>query len=396
MIGVSVLGATGSIGQNTLDVLTRHPDKYEIVAITANTEVDGLYDQCIKLRPRFAVMADDNAAEQLQAKLGTHENSVTVLSGPEGLCQVASLPEIDYVMAAIVGAAGLKPTLEAVRHGKRIMLANKESLVMSGDLFMSEVKKHQAELLPIDSEHNAIFQCMPQDAKRGFNKEGVRKILLTGSGGPFRTLPVGKLAAVTPKQACKHPNWVMGKKISVDSATMMNKGLELIEACWLFEISPDNIQIVVHPQSVIHSMVEYVDGSILAQLGSPDMRIPIAHALAWPQRMYSGVEPISMFDVCQLDFERPDPGKFRCLDLAYQAVKAGGTAPAILNAANEVAVSSFLESRLTFPNISNVIENVLVELNSRDATTLDVVLEDDQNARRLAEKFVLDLSESMQ
>jgi 1-deoxy-D-xylulose-5-phosphate reductoisomerase len=384
--GLCILGATGSIGVNTLDVAARNPDKYKIVALSANSQVDRLAEQCEKYSPEYAVMADENAAEQLSLKL--KNSSVKVLSGIEGLETIASLEQVDYVMAAIVGAAGLKPTLAAARSGKRILLANKEALVMSGQIFMDEVKKNNAVLLPIDSEHNAIFQCLPEHYEKGLAESGITKILLTGSGGPFRTKAISELKNVTPDEACAHPNWSMGRKISVDSATMMNKGLEIIEACWLFNTNPDNIQVVVHPQSVIHSMVQYSDGSVLAQLGQPDMRTPIAHALAWPDRIESGVEKLDLFAIAQLEFEHPDYERFPCLRLAEESIRKGGTAPAILNAANEIAVASFLNNELGFTDIAYIVEQTLKNVNSRAANSLKEILEDDQAAREEAEQLI--------
>jgi len=385
---VTILGATGSIGLNTLDVISRHPDEFAVFALTANSQTDRLYQQCLQYRPRYAVMADQQSAEQLQQMLKSEADDITVLAGLEGLIEVASHADVDYVMAAIVGAAGLQPTLAAARSGKRVLLANKEALVMSGKLFMDAVKQHQAELLPIDSEHNAIFQCMPGKLDSNLQQLGIKRILLTGSGGPFRDTPMEQLAKVTPEQAIAHPNWSMGRKISVDSSTMMNKGLELIEACWLFNTTPDFIQIVVHPQSVVHSMVEYEDGSILAQLGQPDMRTPIAHAMAWPQRMDAGVESLNLFDVAQLDFEQPDYQRFPCLRLAEQAAREGGTSPAILNAANEVAVQAFLDNDLAFTAIPYIVETVLVGIDSHDASNLEIVLQADQQARQHARHLI--------
>jgi len=385
---VTVLGATGSIGVSTLDVLARHPERYQVVALTANSQVERLLEQCLVHRPRYAVMVDVEASERLAVGLREAGSETEVLSGVGGLEQVASLPEVDYVMAAIVGAAGLPPTLAAARHGKRVLLANKEALVMSGHLFMEEVRHNGAELLPIDSEHNAIFQCMPTNFEQGLSQVGVRRILLTASGGPFRQTPLHELETVTPEQAVAHPNWSMGRKISVDSATMMNKGLEVIEACWLFNTTPSKIQVVLHPQSVIHSMVEYNDGSVLAQLGNPDMRTPIAHALAWPERIESGVGSLDMFAVARLDFEAPDLGRFPCLRLAIEAMEAGGTAPAILNAANEIAVEAFLDGRLGFTKIAQVIEKTLETMTAREADTLATIFEDDTEARSVAQSLV--------
>lgn len=387
-VGVTVLGATGSIGVNTLDVIARHPEKYRVVALTANKQVDRLVAQCKEFMPRYIVLVDESAAQEAQSKVREAGLDTEVLSGVEGLESVATLDDTNYVMAAIVGAAGLRPTLSAARTGKRILLANKEALVMSGQLFMDEVQASHAELLPIDSEHNAIFQSMPSDFARGLEAVGVRRIMLTASGGPFRNTPLAELDKVTPEQACDHPNWKMGKKISVDSATMMNKGLEVIEACWLFGTDPDNIQVVIHPQSVIHSMVAYDDGSVLAQLGNPDMRTPIAHAMAWPERMSSGVEDLDIFDVAHLDFEKPDMDRFPCLRLAYEAIRSGGTGPAILNAANEVAVQAFLDKTISFSAIPRIIEKTLGEVSSQSADSLDIVLAADTTARQHAESIV--------
>lgn len=388
MKGVSILGSTGTIGVNTLDVVSRHPDKYKIIALTANVDVDRLYEQCIKHHPLYAAMMNDDAASQLEQKLRHSGLDIKILSGMSGLETVASMPQTDYVMAAIVGSAGLLPALAAARAGKRILLANKEALVMSGALFMDEVRKHHAELLPIDSEHNAIFQCMPGDISRGLEASGVSRILLTASGGPFRKTPLQQLVSVTPEQAVAHPNWVMGKKISVDSASMMNKGLEVIEACYLFNTSADKIQVVIHPQSVIHSMVSYNDGSVLAQMGNPDMRTPIAHALGWPERIESGVEPLDVFAVARLDFEQPDYQRFPCLAMAYQSLKTGGTATTILNAANEVAVDAFLNRQLAFTRIADVIEKTLEHMPAQPMSSLDVVMAADTRARAVARDWV--------
>ncbi|MBA1443645.1 MAG: 1-deoxy-D-xylulose-5-phosphate reductoisomerase [Chromatiales bacterium] len=389
MKGLTVLGSTGSIGLSTLDVVARHPERYRVVALTANRDVDGLLGQCLSFKPQIAVMADATSAAELAKRLAEKSSDVEVLSGVAGLEQVAAMPEADYVMAAIVGAAGLLPAMAAVRAGKRILLANKEALVVSGHLFMEAAEVHAAEILPIDSEHNAVFQCMPADFQRGLEQVGVRKILLTASGGPFRTMPLEGLKTVPPEQACAHPNWDMGRKISVDSATMMNKGLEVIEACWLFHTSPQQIQVVLHPQSVIHSMVEYNDGSVLAQLGNPDMRTPIAHALAWPERIDSGVDRLDLFQVARLDFVAPDLERFPCLRLAYEAIEAGGTAPAVLNAANEVAVQAFLEGRLGFLGIPALVERTLDALEVMPADSLEQLLDQDHQARIFAEQTLL-------
>ena len=384
--GVTILGSTGSIGVNTLDVLARHPERYRIVALTANTQVDRLFEQCRRFLPRQAVMLDPRAAAQLKEKIQQAGLDIDVLSGMDGLNTVATQAPAHIVVAAIVGAAGLLPTLTAVRAGKRVLLANKEPLVMSGQVFIEEAQRCGAELLPVDSEHNAIFQCMPHGFRPGVAAAAVRRIFLTCSGGPFRTAP---LAAVTPEQACAHPNWVMGRKISVDCATLMNKGLELIEACWLFGVTPDQVEIVIHPQSVIHSLVEYVDGSVLAQLGNPDMRTPIAHALAWPDRIESGVKSLNLLEVARLDFEPPDVKRFPCLRLAYAAARGGGTLPAILNAANEVAVQAFLDRRIGFTDIPCVIEHTLSKLPASRETHLDAVLADDRRARDVAGGFIV-------
>jgi 1-deoxy-D-xylulose-5-phosphate reductoisomerase len=386
--GITILGATGSIGASTLDVIARHPQRYRVVALTANRDVDTLARQCAEFRPRYAVMADTDAAEQLRRRLREESPGVEVLGGADALATVASLPEVEYVMAAIVGAAGLLPSLEAARHGKRVLLANKEALVMSGALFMEAVRDNGAVLLPIDSEHNAILQCMPDNYTAGHAPGGVRKIMLTASGGPFRVLPLKDLCAVTPEQACAHPNWDMGRKISVDSATMMNKGLEVIEAGWLFDLPLEQISVVIHPQSIMHSMVEYRDGSVLAQLGNPDMRIPITHALAWPERIESGVAPLDLMEVGTLQFEPPDLERFPCLTLAGEAWREGGTAPAILNAANEVAVEAFLDRRIAFTNIPRLIGEVLQHCPSRSAASLEVILEDDAFARQWSYEYI--------
>ncbi|MEW6036930.1 MAG: 1-deoxy-D-xylulose-5-phosphate reductoisomerase [Pseudomonadota bacterium] len=389
MKGICILGSTGSIGVSTLDVAARHPDRYRVVALTANGNIDRLFEQCRDHRPRYAVASRAEAAAELRERLAAAGlGGIEVLSGPKALEQVASLPEVDSVMAAIVGAAGLLPTLAAARAGKDVLLANKEALVMSGPLFMAEVVRAGARLLPIDSEHNAVFQCMPADYRAGTAALGVRRILLTASGGPFLHTPIAELASVTPEQAVAHPNWVMGRKISVDSATMMNKGLEVIEACLLFDTKPDDVQVVVHRQSVIHSMVDYVDGTVLAQMGTPDMRIPIAHALAWPERFESGAEPLDLFAVHQLNFERPDLARFPCLRLAYEAVREGGTAPAILNAANEAAVAAFLDRRLAFTGIPRVIEHCMARVAAGAANAIDAVLQADAETRKVAETYI--------
>ncbi|NEV61485.1 1-deoxy-D-xylulose-5-phosphate reductoisomerase [Thiorhodococcus minor] len=390
MIGVTVLGATGSIGVSTLDVLARHPDRFQAVALTANRDAERLADQCRQHRPKFAVMADADAAARLRDLLADMSGRPEILSGIEGLEQVAALPETDYVMAAIVGAAGLRPTLAAARAGKRVLLANKESLVVAGAMLMQAVSDSGAELLPIDSEHNAIFQCLPPNFADGLPRVGVKRILLTASGGPLREWPVDQLSSVTPEQACAHPTWAMGRKISVDSATMMNKGLEVIEACWLFGTDTDHIQVVVHPQSVIHSLVQYEDGSVLAQLGNPDMRTPIAHAMGWPERIDSGVAPLDLFAVAHLDFQEPDLMRFPCLGLAFESARRGGTAPAVLNAANEVAVAAFLDRRVDLPGIAAVVADTLEALPNESVADkgLEFLLDVDRRARESAEHAV--------
>lgn len=382
MQSVTVLGSTGSIGISTLDVLARHPDRYSVYALTANTSVDELFAQVMAFAPRYAVLREEAVAGAFAERLRAAGSKAEVLSGETGLCEVAAAADI--TMAAIVGAAGLLPTLAAVEAGKKVLLANKESLVMAGQLFIDAVAKSGATLLPIDSEHNAIFQCLPLAAEGGIKAQGVQRILLTGSGGPFRATPLAELATVTPDQACAHPNWSMGRKISVDSATMMNKGLELIEACWLFQTDPATIEIIVHPQSVIHSMVEYVDGSVLAQLGNPDMRTPIAHALAWPQRIHSGVSSLDIISQARLDFEAPDEERFPCLRLARDAAIRGGTAPAVLNAANEIAVAAFLDGKLAFVDIAQVIADVMAQTNIGEPQSLLDVQAADSAARVLA------------
>ncbi|MCB1770485.1 MAG: 1-deoxy-D-xylulose-5-phosphate reductoisomerase [Candidatus Competibacteraceae bacterium] len=388
-IGIAILGSTGSIGVSTLDVLQRHPERFRVTALTAHRDVEGLFQQCLTHEPEYAVMADADAAEQLRNRLQTTGRIVEVLAGVEGLERVAALPGVGAVMAAIVGAAGLLPTLAAARAGKRVLLANKEALVMAGPLFMAAVREHRAELLPIDSEHNAVFQCLPLTfATEGLDTVGVRRILLTGSGGPFRLTPLEQLPKATPEQACAHPNWSMGRKISVDSATMMNKGLEVIEAHWLFGAPPERIEVVIHPQSVIHSMVEYQDGSVLAQLGNPDMRTPIAHALAWPRRLASGAAFLDFAQMASLEFTTPDFLRFPCLELAFAALAAGGTTPVILNAANEIAVQAFLDRRIRYTDIHTVVQYTLERVNRRAIASLAVILDDDVQARTVAGEWV--------
>ncbi|MBI6667295.1 1-deoxy-D-xylulose-5-phosphate reductoisomerase [Pseudomonas syringae] len=385
---ITILGATGSIGLSTLDVVARHPTLYQVFALTGFSRLNELLALCIRHTPQYAVVPDQVVARKLQDDLAAAGLDTRVLVGEGGLCEVAADPRVDAVMAAIVGAAGLRPTLAAVEAGKKVLLANKEALVMSGALFMQAVRQNGAVLLPIDSEHNAIFQCLPGDFARGLGAVGVRRIMLTASGGPFRETPLEQLQNVTPEQACAHPVWSMGRKISVDSATMMNKGLELIEACWLFDARPDQVEVVIHPQSVIHSLVDYVDGSVLAQLGNPDMRTPIANALAWPARVDSGVAPLDLFRIGQLDFQAPDEERFPCLRLARQAAEAGGSAPAMLNAANEVAVAAFLEGRIRYLEIAGIIEEVLDHDPVTAVEGLDAVFAADAKARLLAGQWL--------
>jgi 1-deoxy-D-xylulose-5-phosphate reductoisomerase len=374
---VAVLGSTGSIGVSTLDVIARHPARFVVAALSAHSNIGRLREQCLAHRPAFVVVTSAADAIQLRTDLKTAGLSTDVLVGEESLAQIASHPSVDIVMAGIVGAAGLPSALAAAQAGKRILLANKEALVMSGPLFMNAVKGGGATLLPVDSEHNAIFQCRAGDQPRG-----VRKVVLTASGGPFLRASREALRTATPEQACAHPRWVMGRKISVDSATLMNKGLELIEACLLFDLAPEQVEVVVHPQSIVHSLVEYCDGSMLAQLGNPDMRVPIAHALGWPDRIESGVESLDIVRAERLEFEAPDTERFPCLSLAMRVAALGGTAPAVLNAANEVAVHAFLERRLSFLDIPRAIEAVLEQHSVRSVDTLQDVLSADEWARR--------------
>lgn len=378
MKAITILGATGSIGLSTLDVIARHPSRFKVFALTANHSVDKLLHQCLQFQPRYAVMADEASANQLAQQLRQHDCATEVLAGEQALADVAAHSDTDYVMAAIVGAAGLVPSLAAAKAGKRVMLANKEALVMSGKLFMDTIAQSGAELLPIDSEHNAVFQCLPVD-----KCNGVEKVLLTASGGPFRTWAAERLNTVTPEQAVAHPNWSMGQKISVDSATLMNKGLEVIEACWLFNVPASQVEVIVHPQSTIHSMVAYNDGSVLAQLGNPDMRTPIAYALGWPQRLPSGVKPLDLLSVARLDFEQPDMKRFPCLGLAYEAHERGGYATVALNAANEMAVQAFLERRISFQAIPQLVAEVMRAAKSGTAYDLnDILIQDGESRER--------------
>jgi 1-deoxy-D-xylulose-5-phosphate reductoisomerase len=385
---VSVLGSTGSIGENTLDVIERNPDHFRVVALTANRNIEKLAEQCARFDARLAVTADPSLEAELSDALKRSGARADVLSGDAGLKEAAGMAETDIVMAAIVGAAGLNSTFEAARRGKKILLANKESLVIAGEVFIAEAKQNQARILPVDSEHNAIFQALPQAFEQGLEAVGVEKIILTASGGPFRDLPAERFSEVTPEQACKHPNWSMGRKISVDSATLMNKGLEVIEARWLFNANPDQIEVLVHPQSIVHSMVAYRDGSVLAQMGTPDMRTPIAHALAWPRRIEAGVERLNLARMNDLSFEKPDLARFPCLGLAFQAMRSGASAPVTLNAANEVAVDAFLEGRIGFEGIARLVGDVMERTAVTGVQNLDEVLEHDRQARQTANEWV--------
>ncbi len=384
MIGVSILGATGSVGRSTLDVLQRHPDRYRAVALTASTDVAGMVELCRAFRPDLAAMARPEAAASLAEALAKEGLRVAVEAGEEGLVAAARHQDADYVMAAIVGAAGLVPTLAAAEAGKRLLLANKESVVMSGRLLMDTARASGASIIPIDSEHNALFKCLPDGRDGPLAENGVRRLLLTASGGPFLDRPLEDLAGVTPEEACAHPNWDMGRKISVDSATMMNKGLEVIEACRLFAVDAAAVGVVVHPQSIVHSLVEYCDGSVLAHLGHPDMRTPIAHALGWPERIDSGVGPLDLAAVGRLDFREPDLTRFPCLKLALQAAAQGGAAPICLNAANEVAVAAFLAGHAGFLDIARVVEGVLAKLTPPEPVGIEEIMALDAEARALA------------
>jgi 1-deoxy-D-xylulose-5-phosphate reductoisomerase len=382
-MNLAIFGATGSIGASTLDVVARHPGRYRVLALTAYGSAGPLLELCRQHRPRYAVLSgvqEDRALKDRFSSLG-----VELLFGPAALERIAADPETQVIMAAIVGAAGLASTLAAVRAGKRVLLANKEALVMAGPLVMRAARESGAQILPVDSEHNAVFQCF-------FEKKFIRKITLTASGGPFRGMAPESLEGVTPEQACAHPNWVMGRKISVDSATMMNKGLEVIEARWLFDLAPERIEVLIHPQSIVHSLVEYADGSVIAQLSNPDMRVPIAHALGYPERMDSGAQPLDLCLVKNLSFERPDAGRFPCLGLAYGALRSGGTAPAVLNAANEIAVAAFLAGRLAFTEIAGVIADTLEAVQSGPADDLSEVMAADTRARRAASARVMALA----
>jgi 1-deoxy-D-xylulose-5-phosphate reductoisomerase len=385
--GLTLLGATGSIGASTLDVLERHPDRFHVFALTAHRSADALLGLCLRHAPKVAVLSGLREDAVLRRRFAEAGCRSELLFGPLALERVAEDPGCDVLMAAIVGAAGLAPALAGARAGKRVLLANKEALVMAGPFFMRAVRERGATLLPIDSEHNAVFQCLPQGKVQSRGRAevaAVRRILLTASGGPFRTMPLERLPGVTPEEACAHPNWVMGRKISVDSATMMNKGLEVIEARWLFDVAPERIEVLIHAQSIIHSLVEFVDGSVIAQLSNPDMRVPIAHALGFPERIESGATPLDLPAIGALSFARPDPARFPCLELAYAALREGGTAPAVLNAANEVAVAAFLEGKVRFTAIPEVIGHALQALPATAADSLDTVLDADRRARRAA------------
>ncbi|WP_415871111.1 1-deoxy-D-xylulose-5-phosphate reductoisomerase [Acinetobacter pittii] len=389
---VCILGVTGSIGQSTLKILNQHPDKYSVFAISAHSRISELVDICKQFQPKVVVVPKQKVDELVALFVKSELQNIEILTDQEGLVSIASHPDVDVVMAAIVGAAGLLPTLAAVKAGKRVLLANKEALVMSGEIMMQAARDHQALLLPVDSEHNAIFQSLPHNyleaERNGQPQQGVSRILLTASGGPFLNHSLEQLEKVTPAQACKHPNWSMGQKISVDSATLMNKGLELIEACHLFSISEHFVTVVVHPQSIIHSMVQYVDGSTLAQMGNPDMCTPIAHALAWPERLQTSVPALDLFEYSQLNFQAPDIQKFPALDLARQAMRAGGLAPTILNAANEVAVAAFLKEQIGFTNIPQVVEHTLQKLENSVADNIESILNKDEVARHVAQQYI--------
>jgi 1-deoxy-D-xylulose-5-phosphate reductoisomerase len=391
LTNLTILGSTGSIGLSTLDVIRRHPQRYRVLALCAHTQIDRLFDQCVEFQPAHAVVRDACLAEQLALRLAAAGCETSVEYGPEALVRMAERPDVDAVMAAIVGAAGLRPSLAAAIAGKKLLLANKEALVMAGPIFMRAVLENGATLLPIDSEHNAIFQSLPSGYSPGLTHRGVSNLLLTASGGPFRNTPVADLESVTPDQACAHPNWEMGRKISVDSATMMNKGLEVIEAHWLFNVPAENIQVVIHPQSVIHSLVQYVDGSVIAELGNPDMRTPIAHALAYPERIDAGVAALDLFSIVTLSFERPDFERFPCLALAYRALREGGSSSATLNAANEVAVQAFLDGKIGFTSIPRIVSAVMDQLPSTEICSLSDVLAADQAARQAAQGLLVEL-----
>ena len=390
---VTILGSTGSIGVNTLDVIRAHPDRFKVAALTAGKQIDRLAQQCAEFKPAIAVVADADGAARLKQILLDQKINTQVLYGPQALVSAVTDSGCDTVMAAIVGAAGLVPTLAAAKAGKRVLLANKEALVMSGNLFMQAMKQGGGELLPIDSEHNAIFQCLPPQFSKTPNPSlGVEELWLTASGGPFRNTPLEQLGGITPDQACAHPNWVMGRKISVDSATMMNKGLEVIEAFWLFGLPLDKIKVLIHPQSVVHSMVRYRDGSVIAQLGQPDMRTPIAYGLAWPERIEAGVAQLNLTQLAALSFAEPDLARFPCLSLAFAAAKAGGTAPTVLNAANEIAVAAFLNEGMPYLDISSVVDKTLNAMPVSGADSIEYILDIDTQARKVARDFIKSIS----
>ena len=392
---IAILGSTGSIGVNTLDVIRAYPDRFKVVALTAGKQIDRLAEQCIEFKPAIAVVSEAEDAKRLETRLREQNISTQVMHGSTSLVTAVTDSDCDTVMAAIVGAAGLVPTLTAAKAGKRVLLANKEALVMSGNLFMQAISAGGGELLPIDSEHNAIFQCLPNNFTQDSSSQnaylGVEELWLTASGGPFRNIPLDQLVGITPEQACAHPNWVMGRKISVDSATMMNKGLEVIEAFWLFGLPLNKIKVLIHPQSVVHSMVRYRDGSVLAQLGQPDMRTPIAFGLAWPDRIATGVAPLSLTQLASLSFSEPDLTRFPCLSLAFAAAQSGGTAPVVLNAANEIAVAAFLDQGLSYLQIPMVVEKTLNVIATNQADSLEVILQVDAQARKVARDFILTL-----
>jgi 1-deoxy-D-xylulose-5-phosphate reductoisomerase len=390
MQSITILGSTGSIGRSTLDVIGQHPDKYRVFALTGQSQLKLLAQQSVAFKAKYAVVTDEASAKQLSQLIQDLKGQTEVLFGEQALSDVASSSQVQIVMAAIVGAAGLLPTLSAVESSKKVLLANKESLVMAGSIFMRAVQRHTADLLPIDSEHNAIFQCLPSN-KGEYSQNAVKKIILSASGGPFRNWTAEQMQSVTPEQACAHPNWSMGNKISVDSASMMNKGLECIEAKWLFDTDMKNIDVLIHPQSIVHSLVQYIDGSVLAQLGNPDMRTPIAHGLAWPQRISSSVADLDLAEIAQLTFEQPDLERFPCLKLAYQAAEAAGDAPAVLNAANEIAVDAFLNQRIGFTDIAKVVDQTLNTFDFFEPDSLAAVQESDARARRTAISMVKQL-----
>jgi len=389
MKSLTILGATGSIGINTLDVISDHPTRFKVIALTAHQNIDLLFQQCIKFNPTYVVVSSKNLSENLQRRLRAKSLKTEVLFGKDALAFVASLDEVDTVMAAIVGAAGLLPTLAAIKSKKQVLLANKEALIMAGPLFIEEAQRANITLLPVDSEHNAIFQCLHGQVAPGSHCKSLSKIILTASGGALRYKSLKQLPETTPEEACQHPNWSMGRKISVDSATLMNKGLEVIEAYFLFGLTLDQIEVVLHPQSIVHSLVEYLDGSVLAQLASPDMRIPISYALAFPERINNAVASLDLLKVARLDFLAIDEKRYPCLNLAYQALRIGGTATTILNAANEIAVQAFLDSKISFTDIAKLNQDVLEKIHSRPVSNLSIILEDDNLAREIAKEMIL-------